>query len=85
MTTISPTMATRDRRDLLVDLLDSMAQLDPLPAELVLVDDGSTIPISFITWWSRCWGCRGAFPLHCVSLAGCSPRRATYFFASPKK
>lgn len=39
-------VATRDRRDLLVDLLDSMAQLDPLPAELVLVDDGSTIPIS---------------------------------------
>ena len=25
------------------------------------------------------------FPLFCVSLAGNSPRRATFFFASPKK
>lgn len=39
-------VATRDRRDLLRDLLHSIARLDPLPGELVLVDDGSRVPLA---------------------------------------
>ncbi|MCG3136075.1 MAG: hypothetical protein HMLKMBBP_03872 [Planctomycetes bacterium] len=39
---VSVIVATRNRRDLLGDLLTSLAGCDPLPAEVVVVDDAST-------------------------------------------
>lgn len=42
---VSVVVATRNRRVLLVDLLTSLARCDPLPGEVVVVDDASDEPI----------------------------------------
>lgn len=42
---VSVVVATRNRRDLLGDLLTSLSHCDPLPAEVVVVDDAGSDPL----------------------------------------
>lgn len=46
MDAASVVVATRDRAALLADLLASLRACDPLPAEVVIVDDGSAHPVT---------------------------------------